>query len=127
MEVVYGSTEAFVSGPNGVPVQVRIGTHWSADDPVVVLNPGCFTDDPTVGMSRSVDAPRPLAIFVGPQPEENPMIEQATAAPGEQRDTRRTDVSAGELEQLRHEARKLGINVDLRWGIGRLRQEIADV
>jgi hypothetical protein len=69
-------------------------------------------------------------------------VEQATAAPGEQRMTRRppnlpaepgetrplpnrADAAWEELETLRSEARALGIAVDDHWPIARLREEIA--
>lgn len=63
----------------GFPIVVRKGEHWPADDPVVQANPDLFTDDPRYGLS-----------FSTPPPEmaEAP-VEQATAAPGERRNTRR--------------------------------------
>jgi hypothetical protein len=56
-------------------------------------------------------------------------IEQATAAPGEQRMTRRPQVDEAfdEAEALRAELIRLGVKVDGRWSLGRLREEMEKV
>lgn len=52
MKVVYAtSTFAWSSW------MVRQGSHWPADDPVVLANPGSFSDDPRIGLSYSVEPP----------------------------------------------------------------------
>jgi hypothetical protein len=78
VKAVYAKATVSVA-MQGVPVQVREGTHWSDEDPIVKANPDLFSDDPRYGMLFS----RPL------QPEDYPPVEQATAAPGERRNTRR--------------------------------------
>lgn len=110
---MYATGTASVTLPHGEQILIRHGTHWPADDPVVLQHPGLFSTDPRFGMSYS-----------RPQPPEPP-IEQATAAPGERRVLSRADASAEELERLRAEAKERGIAVDGRWSIARLREEIA--
>jgi hypothetical protein len=71
-----------VYAKNTSPVYVNghiviAGQHWPADDPVVRAQPELFTDDARYGLTASVPVP----------PE--PVVEQATAAPGEKRATRR--------------------------------------
>jgi len=78
MDVVYATSTARVATPDGGHVMVVKGQHWPASDPVVRHQPSLFTTDPRWGMTYSVqpdgfDAP----------------AEQATAAPGERRNTRR--------------------------------------
>ena len=57
------------------PTSVQKGSAWHADHPIVVGNPGLFSDDPPEVFPR------------GWKPE--PMVEQASAAPGELRTARR--------------------------------------
>ncbi len=57
------------------PTSVQKGTAWHADHPLVVANPSLFSDDPPEVLPR------------GWKPD--PAVEQATAAPGEKRTTRR--------------------------------------
>ena len=80
MNVVYATETASMTTPDGSSVLVRKGTHWPADDPLVAANPQWFAPDPRDGRS-----------WAGPPPAEmsQPPVEQATAAPGEQRATRR--------------------------------------
>lgn len=59
------------------PTSVKEGSAWHADHPLVVANPSLFSDDPPEVLPR------------GWKPE--PAVEQATAAPGEKRTTRRAD------------------------------------
>lgn len=71
---------------NHSPIYIRgytivMGQHWLADDPIVQEHPELFTDDARYGLSASVPIP------------EDPVIEAATAAPGEKRVTRRADRS----------------------------------
>jgi hypothetical protein len=70
MDIVYATQTAFVGG-----YKVVAGTHWPADDPIVLASPSLFSDDPSHGLNCS--AP----------PEAR--AETATAAPGEQRRVRR--------------------------------------
>lgn len=79
MDVVYARGTSVVTTPDGGRHTVQGGQHWPADDPVVRANPGLFSPDPRYGVSFSV-APAELS---------EPPVEQATAAPGEKRATRR--------------------------------------
>ena len=86
-KIVYGTADTQAVAPWGVPVFVRLGSHWDADDPIVKAFPSLFTDDPGVGISSSVPPPHVVdRVIIGP---EAPPVEQATAAPGEKRTTRR--------------------------------------
>lgn len=69
---VFASASVSVRVPGETyPVPVRRGEVWYAEDPFVKAHPDLFSDDP----------PRAR----GSEPE----VEQATAAPGEKRATRR--------------------------------------
>jgi hypothetical protein len=74
MNVVY-ATGSFIVGST----RVDAGTVWPADDPIVKAQPQGFTADPveTPGFRCTV------------KPRESRGVEQATAAPGERRNTRR--------------------------------------
>lgn len=76
--VVYAMANAWVDLPTGTRARIAKGTHWPADDPIVVSRPDLFSTDPRWGMLYS----REPAGYDAP-------IEQATAAPGERRNTRR--------------------------------------
>ena len=76
MNVVYAKTSSVVSLPGGGQIAVRIGTHWAADDPVVLAQPSLFSRDPYTGLNYSTTEP--------PAREER-AVETATAAPGERR------------------------------------------
>jgi hypothetical protein len=80
MDVVYATETVSLDTPDGGSVLVRKGTHWPADDPLVRAHPRLFAADPRYGLSWSGPPPRAMA---------EPPVEQATAAPGEQRTTRR--------------------------------------
>lgn len=55
------------------------GSHWPADDPYVLANPGQFSSDPRYHLAFSEARPE----YFGD------VVEQATSAPGERRTTRR--------------------------------------
>lgn len=57
------------------------GSHWPADDPVVRAHSDLFSPDPRYG----------LAFSVPPAGWDDPPVEQATAGPGERRQTRRAE------------------------------------
>lgn len=59
-------------------VHINRGEAWDSDDPVVRSHPDWFTDSPDEFARRTADA--------GAQAPE-PVVEQATAAPGERRMT----------------------------------------
>ena len=67
MKIKYAVTTAMVNG-----FLVREGSHWPANDDLVVKNPGLFSDDPRVGMQTS-----------GPLVDD--AVESVTAGPGEKR------------------------------------------
>jgi hypothetical protein len=86
MNIVFATTSAVVSHPEtGASVGVNHGTHWPADDPVVLAYPTFFTDDPRYGLSSS----RPLDDegypVGGARTSSAGAVETATAAPGERR------------------------------------------
>lgn len=67
MKLVF-ARQTFVAGH----VAVHAGSYWPADDPIVKAHPGLFTDEP-IGLSYSV----------------RPVVEEASAAPGEKRTVKR--------------------------------------
>lgn len=80
IEVVYAVNTAALALESGGRAVVRKGQHWPAEDPVVKQYPDLFSADPRWGMFYTVP----------PDGYEDPPVEQATAAPGEKRTTRRT-------------------------------------
>lgn len=85
-EVVFATTTAIVSHPRtGSAVSVNHGTHWPADDPIVLAYPKFFTADARYGLSSSDpldDEGYPVRLTRGGK------AETTSAAPGEKR-TRR--------------------------------------
>lgn len=77
MQVVYAKdwVHAHV---NGSVRKFPPGSHWPADDPYVVANPGQFSADPRYHLAFTEVRP----YYLGE-------AEQATAVPGERRSTRR--------------------------------------
>jgi hypothetical protein len=64
---------------------VRAGTHWRADDPLVLSQPSLFSEDPAYGMNSSI----PFDAYPSEkEPREHPPVEQMTAEPGERRNVR---------------------------------------
>jgi hypothetical protein len=118
IRVVYASQTKRVELPAGGFGVIAKGSHWPADDPIVAAHPEVFTDDPRYGMHYSVEP----AGYDAP-------VEQTTAAPGEKRNVRRppVDDTSDEAEGLRAELRRLGRQVDGRWSIKRLQDELAKV
>ena len=80
--VVYAMGTDFVNLPNGGRAKVQKGTHWPADDPAVHARPELFTTDVRYGLMYTTE---PAGYD---EPADTP-VEQATAAPGEKRNTRR--------------------------------------
>jgi hypothetical protein len=78
VQIVYATSTANVGLPNGVSGVVQQGTHWPADDPIVLANPSLFSPDPRYGLRYSQE----------PEGYGDP-VEQATSAPGEKRNVRR--------------------------------------
>jgi hypothetical protein len=84
--VVYATADASVAMPGGYTQRVRKGSHWRADDPLVLDHPDLFSADPRWGMSYS--SPQLEAANVADDPVVV-AVESATAAPGERRPLRR--------------------------------------
>lgn len=78
MDVVYAKDWVHAPGPNGTR-RFPPGSHWPADDPYVREHPGQFSTDPRYHLAFSEARPE----YFGD------VAEQATAAPGERRNTRR--------------------------------------
>lgn len=80
MDVVYATTTTVVP-LDGAQHRVQKGSHWPADDPIVVASAGkgIFSTDPRYGMVFTRE----------PAGWDAPPVEQATAAPGERRGVRR--------------------------------------
>jgi hypothetical protein len=118
IRVVYATTQKRIELPDGGFAVIPKGSHWPADDPIVQAHPDAFSDDPRWGMLYSTE---PAGY--------NAPVEQATAAPGELRMTRRPQVDDAfdEAEGLRSELARLGVKVDGRWSLGRLREEMEKV
>lgn len=76
MDIVYAKD--FVRAVNGRS-PFPPGSHWPADDPFVLANPGLFSDDPRYHLA-----------FTEPRPEYFGDVEAATANPGERRSVRRS-------------------------------------
>lgn len=87
IDVVYATTRAMVTLPNGVRVTIPKGSHWPVDDPVVRSRggDGLFSPDPRWGLSYSVEPDG----YDAPVGEPDGVSEAASAAPGERRSVRR--------------------------------------
>jgi hypothetical protein len=80
MQIVYAKD--WVRAPvEGSVRQFPPGSHWPADDPYVQAHPGQFSEDPRYHLAFTEVRPGYLG--------DEPPVEQATAAPGERRNTRR--------------------------------------
>lgn len=79
MQVVYATGTRPVQMSTGIGGMVQKGSHWPASDPVVLANPDLFSTDPRYGLLYSVE----------PDGWDEPVVEEATAVPGERRNTRR--------------------------------------
>jgi hypothetical protein len=110
MDIVYAKFTTWVTPA----VQIVEGEAWRADDPIVRRRPDWFQKLPKVVRTT---LPRHLRDVV---------VEQATAAPGEVRVTKpRVDQASEEVESLRTQLLGLGVKVDGRWSLVRLREEVA--
>lgn len=77
MQIVYAKD--WITAPvNGAVRRYHPGSHWPADDPYVLANPGQFSDDPRYHLAFTEVRPG----YLGDE-------ETATAAPGERRTSRR--------------------------------------
>ena len=57
MRIAYALADAAVGGGGSTHI-LHTGEHWPADDPVVLANPGMFSEDPRTGLRFS----RPPAV-----------------------------------------------------------------
>lgn len=82
-DIVFAQATAIVAHPTtGSSVPVNHGTHWPADDPIVLAYPSFFTDDARYGLSSSDpldDEGYPVRLTRGG------VSETGSAAPGERR------------------------------------------
>lgn len=78
IEVVYAIDTFPVQIATGARTTVAKGTHWPADDPIVLANQRMFSPDPRYGLIFSTE----------PDGWDAP-VETATAVPGERRNARR--------------------------------------
>lgn len=85
MDIVYAQGSEIVNLKSGQSVRVMKGQHWPATDQVVKLRPELFTTDPRFGLLYTEAPPG-----YDDQLNEIP-VETATAAPGERRNTRRSN------------------------------------
>ncbi len=76
MRIVYAMTTTQVTA-NGAPTMIHHGSHWRDDDPVVLAFPSIFSEDARYGLNTTANM------------ENEPLVEETTAAPGELRHTRR--------------------------------------
>lgn len=76
MNLVFANASCSITDGNGMIYQLRRGEPWDADDPLVVSRPTFFSKVPVTARSSRVGSG-----FVD--------VEQATAAPGEKRNTKR--------------------------------------
>ncbi len=79
IEVVYAKDSANISLPNGGRGKILKGQHFPADDPFVRSRPDLFSSDPRYGLLYTVE----------PDGFDAPIVEEATANPGERRSVRR--------------------------------------
>jgi hypothetical protein len=75
MKVAYAKRNASIMMREGNQVFVPGGSHWAANDPVVLANPELFSDDPRYGMLGQGSL----------EPDPTEVVESASAAPGERR------------------------------------------
>lgn len=76
---VFAKADFPADTPGGGRSQVWKGSHWPADDPIVLAYPDRFTRDSRYGLQYTTP----------PAGYDDPPVEQATAAPGEKRNVRR--------------------------------------
>lgn len=85
MDLVFATDTVRLSDEMGGPVVVPKGSHWPADDPIVVAHPDLFSSDSRWGLFYTQEPDG----YRDQEPDEGP-VEQATHAPGEKRNVRRT-------------------------------------
>lgn len=81
MNIVFATANAVVGLPGGGQANIRAGSHWPADDPIVQAQPSLFSADARHGLNFSTPPAEPADRQQAP-------VEQATAAPGERRNRR---------------------------------------
>lgn len=81
IETVYAIDTFPAETPTGARAVVHKGSHWPADDPLVLKYRANFSPDPRYGLQYTEE----------PAGWDDPPVEQATAAPGERRQVRRRE------------------------------------
>lgn len=76
MKIVYATIDGGTATRDGLTVVLHAGDAWTADDPLVKERPDLFAAEPPAHVVRRTTS--------GP-----PVVEQATAGPGERRNLRR--------------------------------------
>jgi hypothetical protein len=79
INVVYAKDNVTVTLPERGTGQIQKGQHFPADDPFVRSRPDLFSPDPRFGLLYTVE----------PDGYDAPLVEEATANPGERRSVRR--------------------------------------
>lgn len=85
IDLVFATDSVRLTDGAGGPVLVGKGTHWPADDPIVLANPGLFSSDPRWGLFYTREP-----VGYHDEGRSEAPVEQATRAPGERRPTRRS-------------------------------------
>lgn len=80
MKVAYAKRNASIAMKEGHQVFVPGGSHWAANDPVVLANQELFSDDPRYGMMGSYEQ-----LTEDQTEDQTEVVETASAAPGERR------------------------------------------
>lgn len=83
MDLVFAKDTRHVHDADGAGITIHKGSHWPASDPIVRAHPDVFSTDPRWGLFFT----REPAGFR--DEDEQPPVEQATRAPGEQRTNKR--------------------------------------
>ena len=83
LDHVFAKQTVSLLTPDGVPVGVRMGSHWLADDPVVLARPDVFTEDCRYGLAYSGEPPAVLMIPPGQEdPEMTAKVRSRSRAEG---------------------------------------------
>lgn len=70
LDHVFAMGTVSLVGPDGAAVGVPAGSHWLADDPLVLAHPEAFTTDCRYGLAYSGEPPACLSIPPGQEDPE---------------------------------------------------------
>ena len=80
---VFAKGTVSLLGADGAPVGVPGGSHWLADDPLVLRHPEAFTEDCRYGLAYSGEPPAVLSIPPGAEdPEMTAKVRSRSRAKG---------------------------------------------